>query len=234
MQIVIPNLKSRPDKLGAVKAGFLIQGYPTDDVSIFESHDANAYADIYALIGAMAEAGWISENNWEWDVIKDGILPEFEQECGLVDPMKHLALRWTYLDILDAMTADTLIIFDDMYLPYSPNAYQLYIDKFAAQNGLILGMDTMPSEEQGNVYQVYQGYGSPTEEAVFFTVEGAKQLIPLLISHPSLIIGDVIRLYFPKDKVFKTSRRIVFRIGKKYAWRSNVHKDYGDNQFGSK
>ena len=236
MNIVIPNLASRPDKLGASRAGFLIRKNSLENAYVFQSHDANNYADTSEIIQGMRDSGWVL-GSWSFDDLP--IIPSNIPEYGPCDFKKHLAFRWTYLDILNSMETDTMVMLDDQVLTVSLNVMERYGEILHEFRGDILGTDPIfPNHGLGGYIEsfcsvpIVPGYSCPTEESIIFTVEGAKNLIPLILEYPMKVIGEVISDYYPKEKVFTSIVKLTENIGPKPAWKTDVHiVDYSDSDY---
>lgn len=219
MKIFVPNLKRRPDKKAAMETCFRKYGHT--DVTFIASHDAKDYASIMALLNAMRNAGWELQDLNKLKITD--ILGEKDQARIPIRILPHIAFRWTYLDILRGIVetdTEALILIDDMCLPFPPADYDKHIVYLKSVDGDILGLDPIVQDKEA---YLLQGYTCPTEEAVFYTPEGAAGVIPLLLETPEKVIGDVIRHRYPENKVWTTARLMARSIGKKSDWDSDIH-----------
>lgn len=224
MEIKVITLQKRPDKLGAFKAIALHFGY-WNQVDVHIARDGHAYETGDALIQAMGAAGWMHEANWYWDRIKDGILPDKIPEYGLVNAKSHLGLRWTYLEVLQSISENTIVLLDDHYLCESLPFYDKVANTLKTEKGKVLGLDPIveiPEAVAAGV-PLLPGYHCPCEEAVLWTPEGAKIGVEYLMRHPDYIIGDVLRRFYPQTEVFTTPFKVAKHIGTKEDWVSDVH-----------
>lgn len=217
MKIIIPNLKRRPDKRAAME--IYLSTY-SHTFRFIESHDAEDYSDIEHLLEAMQDGGWQLEGLNKLNIAE--LCGEKDRAYIPIRRMPHLAFRWTYLDILKDIVRDgvpTLILIDDMYLPYTPADYDVLIERFMSCEGHLLALD--PIKESSQV--LVEGYHAPTEEAVYWKREGAAAAIPLFLTSPEKVMGDILRHRYPKDKMFTTGRLMAKSIGDKRDWNSDIH-----------
>ena len=224
MKIKVINLERRPDKLNAFKEKAIQYGY-WDHTTVHPGNDGSQYPTADALIGAMALEGWYSESHWDLDVLENGIVAENIPEWGVVDPKSHLAIRWTYLEILTEITEadeDTIVLMDDQFLCVQPDVCHDVLKALKNSGGIVMALD--PVEERLGWYaaELTPGYQGITEEAILWTPEGAKQAIPFLVDHSAMVIGDALRKYW-NNKAYSTPVRIAMHIGNKKDWKSDVH-----------
>ena len=219
MKIYVPNLKRRPDKRAAMETYLSTYNHA---FRFINSHDAENYANTECLLDAMRCAGWELQDLHKLNITD--LLGEKDQARIPIRVMPHLAFRWTYLDILRGICLEqtpALILIDDMYLPYPPETYEALIDKLTTHEGHLLALD--PITESSETDFLIPFYHAPTEEAIYWTVEGAKTALELLLQSPEKVIGDIIRHRYPQGKAFSTAKLMAKGIGNKKDWNSDIH-----------
>lgn len=230
MEVKVVNLSHRTDKLKMFNEMAERYQYPKDAISVWHGHHGAAFPSVESLVGSIRLAGFPIALSDPADY--EEILPQFLKEYLVVDPKAHLGLRWTYLEILQYIQKsqeNTIILFDDQFLPCSWHIYGAIADGLIDRGGEIVALDPMESDTTAFATEMRPGYFSATEEAILYTPKGAENLIPLLCEHSNIIIGDVIREYYPKDKVFTTLVKTALHINNKSDFKSDIHLKWNES-----
>ena len=226
MKILIPNLRRRADKCEMVLKSFTTQSYPIEDVHVVNAHDCKDYANLACLVDAMVCGGWSCAKKWDIEKLENKTLTgDHDIKQIPINPIAHLAFRWTYLDLLASIVAHNepaLILLDDMKLTYPSESYFVVTNALHNLGGELLCLDPMVESEDAEL-NIQKGYYAPTEEATYWTPEAAKRAIPMLLSNPYRVIGDRLRDVFPTDKMYSTFKQMAQTIKPKSELDSDIH-----------
>ena len=210
IEIVVINLDRRADKRHAMTDMANRYGYQGNlrwHTAIDGSeHDIDALLQLLELSNP-PEGEIIATNYPEW---------------GKNDLKAHLAFRKTYLDVLESITEPTIVLIDDQFLTCQMHIYDQIVEECEAKGIDIVALDPI-TETTGLPDLVVYGYKGFTEEAILWMPRGAKDAQPILVEHTELVIGDAIRIYYPRDRQGSTSIRVARHIGKKADWQSDIH-----------
>lgn len=194
MKIIVSNLKRRPDKKGATRAGLLIFKHIDESEDVFfTAHDNLDYTDTKSVATAMKKADWCFADGWQHV------------------PKAQLAFVWTYIDMLKLACATpepTLILLDDQYIPYAPEAVEHLAHKLRPGECLAINLKGRPYRD--------------AEDAMLYSPEGAALAMRSILGAPDRKIHETLQNTFGHLLWVPTSP-FALNIGKKGTWKSDIH-----------